>query len=481
MEIPGFVYDPATNRYFKKVKGQSEQSSSSQKVMQRITVTRHVASRSKKRKQKQRHQGGGGSGSGAQQPACKHHHNHNHGRQRGGNDNGGVAGGELVSTPLQRRLCAASKDFNTVGRLLLHRECGNLPGRGQSVWPRLCYESERGVELRVARGVQHAWWFETLGILPQWGANGRRLGMPIHTQQQQRQQQQQGGRSAPCHFTALLSTTAEHGGYLWSRGATDRVVSDDILVCTRFASGGERGSAGTSAPAAMAAMANWSGPASHFPRGGGQAEGEGEGEGEAALQAEHTLYRTHSPAIHACQVRPYPGVYLFGFMGSGNEPGNIRVARGLSGRPVTYSAGGTVWTAQHLLGPLCSIGEREGARVLALGEASIESVFRLRYPSDVLAQACIEDKHVMVHGLRNGQIHLADWRAPPSRSQQASRGRLAGSVEGSEGPGRAAKAGRSITELVSVPGDPHQFAVLGYCQLPRLWDVRMGRALVKCV
>ena len=51
LEIPGFVYDPETNRYYKQA-SRSQESSNSQKVIQRITVSKAAKKRRTQREKK---------------------------------------------------------------------------------------------------------------------------------------------------------------------------------------------------------------------------------------------------------------------------------------------------------------------------------------------------------------------------------------------------------------------------------------------
>jgi len=217
-------------------------------------------------------------------------------------------------------------------------------------------------------------------------------------------------RSPKVHFNAVLN--ASHG-FLWSRGASNRVF-DDRLVVTNFAS--------------------------------------------AASQA----YPTKSPVIwtHCTESQCF-----YGFMGSGQEHGKVTVSPStvspLDATARYNAVKGTLWSAQYLdCGPFLSVGESDRASLLQVSNASLQNLHCRYYGSDVLAQASVGDRSLVLHGLRNGKVHLTDWR-----EAKASVG--------------VCKAGRSITELVSLPQDSHQFAILGYSQLPRLWDTRMLRPLVK--
>ena len=156
---------------------------------------------------------------------------------------------------------------------------------------------------------------------------------------------------------------------------------------------------------------------------------------------------------------------FYGFMGSGQEHGKVTVSPStvspLDATARYNAVKGTLWSAQYLdCGPFLSVGESDRASLLQVSNASLQNLHCRYYGSDVLAQASVGDRSLVLHGLRNGKVHLTDWR-----EAKASVG--------------VCKAGRSITELVSLPQDSHQFAVLGYSQLPRLWDTRMLRPLVK--
>ena len=304
------------------------------------------------------------------------------------------------------------------------------------------------------------------------------------------------------HFNAFLGCTNNTPpGYFWSRGASDNLVSDDTLVCTCFVPSGRKKSSmkkdfslamdedeSSESEGELIGDRFWPPTAQQTRRGRTPKFQEKMDSSPVKIEARHNRYSTMSPAIYVSQMRQHPSLYVFGFMGSGLECGKITAHRtrfahqmlpqdvctskeSVAAGTLVYKTGGTVWNAQCLDdSSLVSIGEREACRVLSIGEARIQSAWRARYASDVLAQAVIQDKCAMVHGLRNGQIHLADWRVNCAHRSQSS---------SSSPSSKCTTAGRSITELLSVPQDPHQFAVLGYSQLPRLWDIRMQRPVVR--
>ena len=115
-----------------------------------------------------------------------------------------------------------------------------------------------------------------------------------------------------------------------------------------------------------------------------------------------------------------------------------------NGTTVEYSAGGTLWSVSSLADDCLSIGERESARVLRVGESSIQSLWRARYRSDVLAQGCIRDRNLVLHGLRTG---VSTWQTGGWRSS----GAMAGVLK--------CKAGRSVVEVCGNPR-PAPVAVL---------------------
>ena len=393
VSIPGFVFDPVTNRYYKEAP-RSQESSSANTVMRRIAVQRFEARNAQRRKN-----------------AAKK-------RPREGGQGG--TPGDRPSTLNDRRLHPHHGNYGTLGRLLAHRECGRLPC--SRMVQRLSLENDRG--MRAEKQIVHGRWL---------------------------------GPSPAISISTVLGTTriSPFGPFVWSRGATNKLLNDDYLILTSLAAvkPGER------------------------------------------MNVFHLNYPTKSPVIHVSDLGDRS--YAFGLMGSGLEAGRVVVHRpakpqdlinqrifakdgrltdaaGEAGRAVErsngttveYSAGGTLWSVSSLADDCLSIGERESARVLRVGESSIQSLWRARYRSDVLAQGCIRDRNLVLHGLRNGCVHLADWRVEEQR--------------GSNGGGvLKCKAGRSVVEVCGNPRDPHQFAVLSYQQLPRLWDVRMCRPLAK--
>ena len=424
VKLPGYVFDPETNRYYKEVR-RSEESSSNHKVMQRITLS----SAKKKRKTRRTE--------GAQGPPRGSHPS------------------PSPSAPTDRRMYPDHGNFSTLERLLFHRECGN-PEVSRS-WSRLCYESTRGVFMQELRNVPNLWFGEA-SRGPVGSQNGRASAAAVRGPALSTNQRTQ------VHFNAFLGAS---GGYLWSRAATNKVVSDDALVCTCFVP--ERAAVHRGPNMSPYFRAGPIDPAT------------------VHVRATHTMYPTKSPAIHvgSLPLSSTHRAHVFGFLGSGLEPGKVVVHKpthqqdllpktlcladsslhcGYRGAStLVHKSGGTIWTAKCLdRGPLLSLGERESARVLQVSAERMACLSVVKYTSDVLAQACVPQRSLVIHGLRNGHLHLCDWRA-------ASKDRTLAKC----------KAGRSITEIVAVPGDPNQFAILGYMQLPRLWDVRMQRHLVK--
>ena len=344
----------------------------------------------------------------------------------------------------------------------MHRECGNLPSSAKC-WTRLCYEREaKGLFLEELHFNLNLWNVQQEQIILRDQRQGRTTNAMNRNPVLRH------------HFNALLGTTAtgdKTSSYIWSRGASDKLVSDDALVCSCFVP--DRDTAGMRCEDSR--QMTWSSLL--------RSRQKRHAKNLVKIDAKHTRYYTKSPAIHVSHV-PQHNAYVFGFMGSGLESGKVVVHRSkyahqmlpaqvcvveesqaLHSGTLVYKTGGTIWNAELLDGShLVSMGEREASRILQIGEARIQSVWKAKYTSDVLAQAAIRDRSVVLHGLRNGQVHLADWR---TRARSESRSLM------------SCKAGRSIMEILSVPQDPHQFAVLGYSQLPRLWDIRMQRPIVR--
>ncbi|QDZ25197.1 hypothetical protein A3770_16p77150 [Chloropicon primus] len=425
VDIPGFVFDPVTNRYYKAA-SRSEESSSANRVLERIAVHR-----------------------GESKKGCGSGHKHWNRRRRSAkkrrtsedkgagvaSDGSGDSVGSLGSS--HGEIC------DTILRLIRHRECGRLPLTAASTGvQRLCYETRRGVKVAERRNVTNAWFGEAQAT------TGRR---------------HEGQRVArtKVHFNFILGNGS---GYVWSRGATNKVATDDALVCTCFVP------TFVDRATVLSGRKKPAGPADRSL------------DESCRIRATHLNYPTKSPAIHVSEMGQAgrKKAFVFGLMGSGLETGKVVVhmpkhcnqllprtvlcssgseTASRQGTTLIYRASGTLWTVQNLGVGFLSIGERESARVLQIGDGAIRSLWQARYGSDVLAQACVPGAGMVLHGLRSGWVLGADCRTRRSVVK--------------------CKAGRSIQELVVNPRDPHQFAVLGYEQFPRLWDTRMVRPLVK--